>query len=243
MPINIDELFATNVNTPSLDDVTADVLVGEDRKYKTADDLAKAYVSADSFIENLKAENARLAAEKKVLEDLSKNSLNNPSEPAPRATEHNAPVERNADEGKIDITAKIREEFLALDEEKKKAANINAAAETMTKFYGSPEKAKEALSKRAVDLGVSAEWLLDAAAKSPNAFYASMGITPNATGSSSPNADVGNDAVFRGNPTGQKGMKYWNEIRKSNPKLYYSRDMQRQMFESRKAMGDNFYSS
>lgn len=243
MTINIDELFATNTNTTNLDDVTADVLVGEDRKYKNADELAKAYVSADSFIEQQKAENARLAAEKKVLEDLLKNSQSNPSEPAPRPVETNVPVERNADGGNIDISAKIREEFQALDEEKRKAANINAAAETMTKFYGSPEKAKEALTKRAIDLNVSAEWLLDAAAKSPTAFYASMGLNPSATGNSSLNSDVGNDAVFRGNPTGQKGMKYWNEIRKTNPKLYYSRDMQKQMFESRKAMGDTFYSS
>lgn len=239
----IDELFATQTNKPNLDEVTADILIGEGRKYGNADELAKAYVSADTHIEDLKAEVARLAAENKVLGDLKANSQTNPSEPAPRPLDTNVPVERNADGGNIDIAAKIREEVEALDAQKRAAANINAAAETMTRHFGSPDKAKEALTKRASELGVSAEWLLDAAAKSPNAFYASMGINPNATSNASPNTDIGNDVVMRGNPTGQKGMKYWNELRKSNPKLYYSRDMQRQMFESRRVMGDNFYSS
>mgnify|MGYP000205087855 CR=1 FL=1 len=65
----------TGTTTPATQ-TTSDIvsaLVGEGKKYKTLDDLAKGYINADGFIEQLKAENRELkekATAAKTVDDV-----------------------------------------------------------------------------------------------------------------------------------------------------------------------------
>ena len=72
----------STTNTQAIPE-SVSLLVGEGRKYKTLDDLAKAYLNADGFIEQLKAENQELRTKTveaktidEVLERLSANQSN-----------------------------------------------------------------------------------------------------------------------------------------------------------------------
>jgi hypothetical protein len=54
----------------------------------------------------------------------------------------------------------------------------------MIEVYGDSAKANEAVTRRAGELGVSVDWLRDSASRSPNAFFATMGITKGQVSSS-----------------------------------------------------------
>lgn len=219
-------------------EVTLDVLVGENQKYKTADDLAKAYANADAAILRQKAEIAELRAADKVKTDLLEAQLNKrtPEERKPVANEHREQEVPQKVETP-NISELVREELLNASEEKRKADNINRATESMTNHFGSVSKAQEAIKRRATELNVSFEWLRDVASDSPQAFFASMGINPAQRSSSTPG--FSNEVVLdRINTSGLKNHKHFEEIRKANPKLYYSPDVQRQVFSSLQELGE-----
>lgn len=229
----------TIVEDNASEEITLDTLVGENQKYKTPDDLAKAYANADAAILRQKAELAELRAADKVKTDLLEAQLkrtNSPEERKPVANEHREQeVPQKAETP--NISELVREELLNASEEKRRADNINRATDSMTNHFGSIAKAQDAIKRRAAELNVSFEWLRDVASDSPAAFFASMGITPSARSSSTPG--YSNEVVLdRINNAGLKNFKYFDEIRKSNPKSYYSPEMQRQVLSSLNELGE-----
>jgi len=234
------DIFGSEPIEPNDDEstITLATLVGDGQKYKTPDELAKAYHNADAYIARTKQEKLELEAELKVLRDLAEARNKNPSpEPAaPVTPEPREPVAPRAD---VDISELVRQELSNADAEKRKADNINAAAEQMTKRFGSPSKANEAIRNKAQELGVSPEWLQDAAARSPTAFYATMGITPDSRSSSTPSYSA--EVRLPSGQSGQKNFRYFEDLRKSSPKTYHSADVQKQLFAARRELGDKFY--
>lgn len=235
--LNADDSFET---------VTLDTLVGEGQKYKSPDELAKAYAHAERFIEQAKADKATTEARNKVLEDMLNARLENGKNSTPTnqdLTPRNEPPAEKTEENKVekpDIEALVRNELANASEEKRKADNINKAAEALNRHYGSAAKAQEAIRNRASELGVKFEWLRDVASDSPQAFYASMGLDPNARSAGTPGYNP--EVVVRGGAP-VKGFKHFDEIRKTNPKLYNSREIQSQMFNARRELGDRFYTT
>jgi hypothetical protein len=228
------------------EDITLDTLVGENQKYRTPDDLAKAYSHADAAINAAKARIAELEAADRVKTDLLEARLKNQSTPSdPPARQDTNLNPRDPDPAaKVetpDINKLVRDELANASEEKRRADNINAAAEAMNDHYGSPAKAQEAIQRRARELNVSVEWLRDAASQSAPAFLATMGLTgerPRATPGVSNEVNLTN-----ANRGGMKNFKYYDDIRKKSPKVYYSGEMQRQMFEARRELGDKFFTT
>jgi hypothetical protein len=224
--------------------ITLDTLVGDGQKYKTPDDLAKAYVHSDAFIEKMKEKVVQIEAENKVLRDLKEAQNNNQVEPpkAPNDDSGNEPPRNQRPEGneeQKDLSALVREE---LDRQKKETSfseNVNNVSEKLASFYGGEKQARDAVHKKAAELKVSTEWLMDIAGRSPVAFYSTLGIdqqsfsTPNAT------SDV-NTAAFNKDRS-RRNFAYWEELRKTNPKTYYSAQMRKDMFNDAREQGDKFY--
>lgn len=236
------DIFSADPIAPEDVNITLDTLVGDDRKYKTPDELAKAYAHAEPLIESQKAELARLAAENKVLKDLEDARLrgrNNP-DPDPVNDRQQQPDPNHQKRDDVDINKLVREELQNASEEKRKADNINAAAEVMNRHYGNPSKAQEAIAKRAEELGVSFEWLKEAASNSPKAFLASMGINPDARPNNTPGYRNEVNINHGGNV---KNFQYFDNLRKSDPKAYFGREIQKQMFDARRELGEKFYTS
>ena len=219
--------------------VTLEDLVGEGRKYRDPNELAKAYNSADAYIQKLKADKLEADARAKVLQDLV--DARNAKPPEDRQTppaQETPREERNTDQ-QVDISELVRKELSSAEEQRRKSDNINRAADTLSNHYGSPAKAQEAIRQRAEQLGVKFEWLRDVAADSPQALFASMGITPNARPSNSPGYTPEVNLNDRGSSV--KNYAYFENIRKQDVKLYNSAEVRKQMMDSARDLGDKFF--
>jgi hypothetical protein len=226
--------------TPDESTITLATLVGEGQKYKSPDELAKAYANADAYIATLKAKEAEREAELKVLRDLAEARQKQTTPPEQIQQPTHEQREPAIPKAEVDISELVRQELSNASETKRRNDNISAAAETMNKFFGSPSKAQEAIRNKASELGVSFDWLKDAAAQSPSAFYATMGISGEPRSNSTPGYQP--EVRPTSNNNGQKNFKYFEEIRKSSPKLYHSSEVQKQLFAARRELGDKFYS-
>lgn len=232
-------VFSADPLAPNPEDITVDTLVGEGRKYADPNQLAKAYAHADQRIAELEREKAEL----KVTADLLEAQRSEP--PVNRGQDNQNRQENKPDpdpspkgeKQEVDLSKLVKEEMEARDAQNTFTSNVDKAANRLTNHYGTPEKANEAVRKRAQELGVSTDWLLDAAGKSPAAFFASMGLNE---GQSNNTPAPNNDVNFnRGQSV--RGYKHFEEIRKTNPKAFYSPATQKEMFEARKTLGNDFY--
>lgn len=223
---------------PINDDVTADTLVGEGKKYNDVNSLAKAYVNADSFIEELKRENAMLRAQKDAKElNNPDGNLQQPPPPTPAP-----PAEPVKPQNEKDLRTLVSEQLQELNQVAKFEANVEATAQRMVEVYGSPAKAQEALAQKARELGVNVEWLRDAAARSPSAFYATMGMNTNDPTNRQtpfPKSDV--NLGQNNHNSGAKNYAHFQELKKTNKTAYYSAEVQAEMQRLAREQGDAFY--
>jgi len=219
--------------------VTLEDLVGEGRKYRDPNELAKAYNSADAYIQKLKADKLEADARAKVLQDLVDARNAKPPEEKREPPTHETQREERQPDQQVDISELVRKELSSAEEQRRKSDNINRAAEALSNHYGSAAKAQEAIRQRAEQLGVKFEWLRDVAADSPQAMFASMGITPNARPSNSPGYANEVNLVDRGGSV--KNYAYFENIRKQDVKLYNSPEVRKQMMDSARDLGDKFF--
>lgn len=216
-------------------------LVGDDKKYKDPDALAKAYANIERHARTLEAENAKARAE---LDTLQATNHSAPSEPPrqepPKTGDNREPAPSSPPRNEDDFRSQIKEEIRALNEQERGVNNIETTARKMIEVYGNESAANEAIRKRAKELDVSVDWLRDSAARSPSAFYASMGIPSNGgTDRSTPAPN--NEVNFRGGSSDRKNFEYFDRIRKDDPKLYFSAATQREMMNQAREMGADFY--
>lgn len=222
-------------------DLSFNDVVGEDKKYKDPDALAKAYANIERHARTLEAENARIRAERDA-SDATKN--NPPSNDAPRqeppvVNDQQPPAPNPTPNPGVDLRSQIQEEMRAISAEDRARNNIESVAQRMASTFGSDVAANEAIRKRAHELDMTVDDLRDAAAKSPKAFYATMGITEGGSDRSTPAPR--NDFVSRDSAGAQKNFEYFDNIRKNDSKLYFSAATQREMMQQAKALGADFY--
>lgn len=220
--------------TPSLED-----LVGEGRKYSSPDELAKGYAHIEGFAEKLKVELAELRAEKDAREAREKNqSPPSPEpDPVPNADPQNEPPKKSSTPSDEDFRSQIREQVRALNDEETSLRNLDTAAKRLVEVLGSQAKATEAIQAKADELGVSVEWMKESAMRSPSAFYNMMGVPQSGSSRSTPAPS--SDVRFQ-DTHNLRNFEHYDKIRKDNPKLYWSREMQLEMQTQAKGNPD-FY--
>lgn len=238
-------MFEKQEQTPNNDYLAA--LVGEDKKYKTVDELAKAYANADAKIMADAAELAHkaeleteLAITKRLLDAA---NTRVPLEEKPVVKPETPVVTSFSEE---DLDARITKTLADKADKERRESNQQVAAQRLVEAFGNVDNAKAAIATRAQELGVSAKWLEDTAASSPNAFFATMGLTsaPATKETPAPKGDVNMEALLK-NPANlgiKPGTyKYYQNLRKQDPKLYASPATQRQMHNDAMARGAEFY--
>lgn len=200
------------------------ILVGEGRKYKSVEDLAKAYMAADGFIEKLKSENAdlRTKAEKaktidEVLERLDAKRVSS-------APDKGAEPTPNPGMSAEAVASIVRDTVTGLETAKTRQANLQKADAEMKKLYG--DKAAEVFSKAAQTPEQRAA-LTQLAEVDPASFVKLFQGTAPASGSQvdGSGAAVNSEALSNFNASGRvqdPGTKeYWDEVRKKSPSKYY----------------------
>lgn len=197
-------------------------LVGETQKYKTPEDLAKAYTNADQFIETLKEENRKLreqaAAAKtidEVLERMSKQSV------APE--KDNPPVQGFKPE---DVQQLVEKTLQGREVAKTRTDNLHKADALMKEKFG--EKAGEIFKQRA-NSPEKAKTLMELAAIDPIEFVTLFTGTTNVQANSMDSGSVNTTSVpsSGGDRSVIEGTKEWAaKIRKENPSQYWSQEFQ-----------------
>jgi hypothetical protein len=132
-------------------------LVGENKKFKTPEDLAKGKLEADSFIERLQREKKEMEEEltrlrvQKEVEAKTKQPETSPTSQAPSDVE--ALIERKLKEAK---------------QTESRQANLKGAEHFLTETYG--DQAEKVLKDQAREMGIDTNRLLDLAADTPALF-------------------------------------------------------------------------
>lgn len=197
-------------------------LVGETGKYKTPDELAKAYIHADTFIEQLKAENAQLRAkaqESKTLDEV----LERLQKPQVIQEDTTPALTEEA------IAAIVQQQITGLETAKTRQANLQAADKAMKEKFG--EKAAEVFKAKASTPELVAIYQ-KLAETAPEQFVALFGATPD-------NSQKGVVDVPSVNSAGASGtrVKEWSKdwvakVRKENPSLYKSPQFQTDLMKN-----------
>lgn len=198
------------------------VLVGEGKKYKTVDELAKAYINADSFIETLKAENRELkektVASKTVDDVLARLNQQQTTKP-----------DDSSVPSLSDITKLVEQTVTGMETQKQRTGNLKLADQKMKEMFG--EKAAEKFAQVATTPELHRVYM-ELAAVSPDKFVALFDNKEQpAVG-----ADTGgsiNTTVQHNSPSGRVSVagtkEYFDNIRKTKPDLYYSQEFQLSM--------------
>lgn len=232
-----------------------DQLVGEGKKYANIEELAKGTFHANGFIDHLKTEQSQLKDEldkRMTLEDIlaDKQQATNPTvtpEPVQQVDTPPAVPQEEANKD-LDLGAQIR---LIMQEQSKTDVadkNIEAVLDTLMTTYGDPAKARDEVARKATDLGVDRQTLMDVAAKSPKAFYELTGITAgSAPQSVATPGNVNPTALASQRPNQGNGPKegtaaYYSALRKENLKLWMSPKIQNEIMKHALNDRDAFYS-
>jgi len=214
-------------------------LVGEGRKYKTVDDLAKAYVNADSFIEQLKAENRQLKEKADsakniddVLERLQQQQTTQPADQPVAAPQPSVG----------DLTKLVEATVTGLETKKRRQENILKADAKMKELFG--EKAAEKFAAVAVTPDLHRVYT-ELASVDPDKFlslFAGEQKQPTVADTGGVNTTVNYSSVSNTGRVTKVGTKeYFDNVRRTNPSLYYSQDFQLQMDTSVRSNPNLYY--
>jgi len=224
------------------DTVTVDQLVGEGKKFKTADDLAKSKVHADLHIGNLEKELSELRAElqgrlamEQLLEKIQKPA------PTPPADQKIVEPQPRQDAGsQKDLAEEVRKLVEQERIKEKVSANLEKVRNELKNRFGADYNQK--LETIAAELSVSKEFLTDMAKTSPTGFLKLVDSVakPDKDKPIVPPAP-GKNAAFVDQNVGVKNAEYYRQLRKSNPELYFSRKVQAEMHEQALKQGPSFY--
>lgn len=216
---------------------TIDVLVGEGKKYATVEDLAKAYLNADNFIETLKDENrvlrdqsTKLSSLEEALEKLqaSGSSANIDVGEVGDVPKNNL----NADQ----VAKMVEQTLLKLETTKAVEGNLKAADAKLKEVFG--DKAKAVYDEVASTPAMKAT-LMSLAQQSPDEFVKFFvnlkrndSTTPaqsGGVGGGSAVNTVNFGSAFANRVGDAETKEYYNDLRQKDPAKYYSQAVQIQM--------------
>lgn len=247
------DLFTQNTDNTSADPNKKyyDDLVGEGKKFKTQEDLARAKIESDRFIEQLKGElggirqelNTRLTLEQMM------DKISAPKEPLNPDSGNNQ-LPGNGEGGAKQLTEEdfdriIEQRLSKADKARTQEANMNYVRTALEEKYG-PQFATH-LKETASTLGVGEEFLNNLAKEQPKAFLRLVEsevpkqpqAAPNGLFTPPQGRQVTPTKTFT--PTGDRKMSYYNDLKSKDPSLYWSPSVQNQLHQDAIRLGETFF--
>ena len=227
-------------------------LVGEGKKFKTEEDLARGKIESDRFVEKLQNElremreelNKRLTTEealKRAKETGVVEKQDNPPAQSPTP-------QRQEQATTPDIGSEVEKVLARREREKAVKSNIDIVTSLMTDLYETVEKAASVIQTKANELGMSVGQLQTLAADNPKAFFRLIGVeetkAPAESGATSWSRQKNTSAlkeVAKTSTVTPGTYKWYTELRKNDPAAYFSTRVQLQMDKDAREKGEAFY--
>jgi len=222
-----------------------ETLVGEGKKFKSAEDLARGKLEADSFITKLQSEaqemreelNKRLAVEDvlKRIEERQKAvepDQSNRGTPDPEEKTDNRGVSMD------DVAKLVQQQMEEKDLINTRRSNLASVKDKLVQRFGADyaNKVRGKLS----ELGLGDDFANGLAATQPNAFLALVGAqggTPATTG-----AEPKSTVRLGGDINDKRTYEYYQKLRREDPAKYFESKVQMQMHRDAAEQGEDFYS-
>lgn len=227
-----------------------DTLVGEDKKFKTPEDLARGKREADAFITKVQDENASLKEELAKLQERlgesegSKNLVEEIRGAIKGAeSDGNQPVDKEA------LSKLVREIMQGEISEKTAKENRSKGQSLVLKQVGGDvDAARKLLAERAESINMTVADLRELSEKSPDAFAKLIEDAPSAAGSGSVSAIKGQNTQSHGSSVrpefidGTPTKAYFDRIKKEVglQKFISDTKLQRQYLDAAMKLDDRF---
>lgn len=222
--------------------VSFDDIVGEGKKYRDTEAVAKALLEKDRFIKQLEEENATARQELRSRTNLEEVVNQLRAKPEPQPNREITPTPRQepiVETPEVDIEAKIAEVLETRLAGETRRANIETARSGLKERFGADYN--QTLRSIVSELGVSEQFILDLAAKSPNGFFKLVDSIqpPDDKRPVTPPANKIPTALP--NTSGRRNKAYYDELRRTNINEYLSPRIQNQYYRDALEQGDAFY--
>ena len=243
-------LFADDQGTPPQADPAKNYLeelVGDGKKFKTAEELARGKAEADAFIERLKQEQEALRNElntkltlEQYIDKMSGTGITNtppPNEPNGNQGENLQGLKPE------DVERLIDQRVSAREAERIQNENLRTVKETLSQQLGPDFSTK--LKSIGQNIGMSEQDMTDMARTRPKALLALVGASapqsqaPAASPLFTPPTGV---SSFRseGQPV-DRTQKYYDNLKKNSPSDYWSPATQNQLHKDAIRLGEKFF--
>lgn len=239
------------VEQPTEPSEVLDQLVGEGKKFKTVEDLARGKAASDEHILRLERENKELRegqAQADKIDQLLKLIKERQAEERNRGPD-DEPTTAHAPSLE-DLSRLVREQVnQSISESRQKElaeTNLMTAVNALTEVYGSDEKASQVLAQKARELGVSKSFLKDLASKSPKALLDLIGVqdklgsSPSALPSSVPSEAISATSSKEPKPG---TPEYYDHVLKTDKARYFSPEFQKKLWDDVKKDPERFLGS
>jgi hypothetical protein len=218
-------------------------LVGEGKKFKTVDDLARGKIEADNYIQQLTNEQKELRQAYAELESQLK--AGQTVEDVLRKMQGS----RGSEDGNQPGSTIAPEDILKLvddrlsksrQDETRRANEAESQAAILKHFNNNEQKAREFVQQEARRLGMDPKALKEIGASSPAAFTRLLGLSQSrATGpniQSEVNSDAQNDGYG-----GVRNEAYYRDLRTKLGPKFWEPNIQQQRMRDRQSLGERYY--
>ena len=243
----------TENNTPAVDiDGTTNAsymeqLVGENKKFKDVESLAKGKLEADRHIaeitktlNELREEVSKQDYAKDLLAKLQDKGAGTGTVNSVTGNNAGNSATGNTNPNASEIEALVEQLMTKKEQSRTVEQNIAVANEAVIAQFG--DKSAEVVKAKASELGMSVERLKEIAAESPSAFLQLIGVTAQKrTDTVAPKSSIRTEALSNTNT--DRTFEYYQKMRKENKSLYYSPKVQRMLMDDRLRLGEKFYKS
>lgn len=223
-----------------------EALVGEGKKFKSPEDLARGKYEADLYVNTLtkrmdemREDYAQLRQDynsRAKLEEVldQQKTQQHASSEQPNAKD----VDRRPEIKPEDIATMISSEIMKQETSKREAENYRTVQAKLKERFGSN---KEALKQHLDELDLSEEFVKELAKKSPKVVLRTLGLdqpAPKEDFSAMPRSSLRRDSFAP--KTQKRTWSYYQDLKKSNPDLYHSKEITNQLHDDYIALGKDF---
>ena len=223
------------------EDYIARVIEEKGEHWKDPQTLAKGYYHAQRRIAELEEKAEELSKQDYAKELLAQLQSQTPKDAGKTEAPQQSEVQQTKEQTTPtpdDIQSLIEQTLTQREKENTAKQNLSQVERDLQEAFGT--EAQATVKRKAQELGMPLDKLETLASESPSAFMALMGSPKPKETNTLPKGQTNTESMKFNNPSGERTWKYYNQLRKENPKLYRSSQVQQQMIQDRERLGDKF---